>query len=144
MWLCGCVVVWLCGCVVVWPCGCVTVWLCDRVAVWLCGYVAVWLCGRVAVLAGSRGKGRGELPPAIVDRAILIGAPVSNRVIWRWLLFACFFGAMTCADTYASMGNDQVDVRRHLDGDERSMHVVFVLLMSIERLVYASPQDRQD
>ena len=74
MWLCGCVVVWLCGCVVVWPCGCVTVWLCDRVAVWLCGYVAVWLCGRVAVLAGSRGKGRGELPPAIVDRAILIGA----------------------------------------------------------------------
>ena len=37
-----------------------------------------------------------------------------------------------------------VDVRRHLGGDERSIPVMFVLLESIERLVYVSPQDRQD
>ena len=51
---------------------------------------------------------------------------------------------MVCADTYVSMGNEQADVTRHLCGDEPSMPVVFVLLVSIKRLVYVSPQDRQD
>ena len=50
---------------------------------------------------------------------------------------------MACADTYVSMGNEQADVTRHLCGDEPSMPVVFVLLVSIKRLVYVSPQDRQ-
>ena len=47
---------------------------------------------------------------------------------------------MVCADTYVSMGNEQVDMRRHLGSDGRSMPVVFVLLVSTERLVYVSPQ----
>ena len=49
-----------------------------------------------------------------------------------------------CADTCASMGNGQVGVGRHLCGDGRSAPVVLVLLVSIGRLVYVSPQDRKD
>ena len=69
VWLCGCVHVGLCvGCEVVGLCGCGVVGLIGRVAVWPCGRMVVRPCGRVAVSAGSRGKGRGELPPSRIRR----------------------------------------------------------------------------
>ena len=102
------------------------------------------------MFAGSRGKGRGELPPswiaapAIVDRAILeLGAGKQGHLALA--LFRLRFGRHgLCRCAYVSMGNGQVDARRHLGGDERSMPVVFVLLESAKRLVYVSPQDRHD
>ena len=177
VYTCCCVVVWLCGRVdayvglwgcgvpVVWPCGC------NCVVVWLCGCVAVWPCRRVLEGRGEGGRlrvgsertsRRRSQPvcrvihscllgtPAIVDRAILIGAACIKQGHLALALFRLVFGAMACADTYVSMGNGQVGVgiRRRLGGHEQSVPVVFVchvLLVSIdiERLVYVSPQDRQ-